>query len=75
LLVPPSRPAELAVAIGQAVTSPELLLEIGRRARQIFEERYTQERMLSCYHQLYVSSLKEIDSAYSVSPILSSINR
>jgi glycosyltransferase involved in cell wall biosynthesis len=75
LLVPPSRPAELAVAIGQAVTSPELLLEIGRRARQIFEERYTQERMLSCYHQLYVSSLKEIDSAYSVSPLLSSTNR
>jgi glycosyltransferase involved in cell wall biosynthesis len=75
LLVSPRRPNELSVAISQAVGCPDLLAEMGQRAKRIFEERYTQERMLSCYHQLYVSSLKEIDSAYSVSPILSSINR
>lgn len=75
LLVAPMKPAELASAIQRAVDDPQLCAHLGRCAREIFEQRYTQEQMLSAYHQLYVNLFKEIDSANSISPVLSSTYR
>jgi len=75
LLVAPKQPAELAQAIREAYGNPVLRASLGRRAQEIFDENYTQEKMLSSYHQLYLSLLKEIDSAHTVSPILSSTHR
>jgi glycosyltransferase involved in cell wall biosynthesis len=74
-LAAPRRPEDLAILIRQAFHNPSLRAGLGCRAREIFEERYTQEKMLTCYHQLYLTLLKEFDSAHPVSPILSSTHR
>ena len=51
---PPGDAAALAGAIRRLVTAPELRERLGRRAREIYVERYTADRMtdgtLAVYH-------------------------
>jgi glycosyltransferase involved in cell wall biosynthesis len=75
LVVPPKQPALLADAICELVNNPSRRESLRRRARGIYAEKYTQDRMLSGYHKLYTGLLKEIEGAQSVSPVLSSSHR
>ncbi|MCC6366066.1 MAG: glycosyltransferase family 4 protein [Bryobacterales bacterium] len=75
LLVAPKQPAQLAAAITKLADDDALRGQLGMSARRIYEQRYTQERMLAGYHELYLESLKELSSAQTISPVLSSTNR
>ncbi|MCC6395223.1 MAG: glycosyltransferase family 4 protein [Bryobacterales bacterium] len=75
LLVAPKQPAQLAAAITKLVDDEALRSQLGMSARRIYEQRYTQERMLAGYHGLYLESLKELSSAQTISPVLSSADR
>jgi glycogen(starch) synthase len=46
LLVPPDDPAALAAAVEELARDPELRARMGRRARQRYEERFSQPRMV-----------------------------
>ena len=56
-LVPPANPAALADAIQQFARDPALRAHLARGARALFEARYTEERMLNEYRQLYLELL------------------
>jgi glycosyltransferase involved in cell wall biosynthesis/ribosomal protein S18 acetylase RimI-like enzyme len=58
-LVPPANPTALADAIEQLAHDPELMRNLGTAARALFETRYTEERMLNEYRQLYLSLLEQ----------------
>jgi glycosyltransferase involved in cell wall biosynthesis len=75
LLVPPKQPARLAAAITKLAEDEALRGRLGMPARRIYEQRYTLERMLAGYHRLYLESLKDLSSAQTISPLLSSTNR
>lgn len=74
-LVSPKSALRLAEAIRELSKNSVLRETLRRRAKNIYSERYTQEQMLSGYHQLYTQLIKEHESAQSVSAILSSIHR
>lgn len=75
LLVSPGQPVQLAAAITTLSNDEVLREQLGISARRIYEQRYTQERMLEGYHRLYAESLKELSNAQTLSPVLSSIDR
>ncbi|HUQ93357.1 MAG TPA: glycosyltransferase family 4 protein [Bryobacteraceae bacterium] len=75
LLVPPMQPRELAAAIGRLAVDRVLCEALGASARKLYLRHYTHGRMLDGYHKLYVQLLKELQSARSVSPVLSSLDR
>ena len=52
-LVPPADAAALCEAILQVWRDPALMDRLGASARALFESRYTEERMLNSYRQLY----------------------
>jgi ribosomal protein S18 acetylase RimI-like enzyme len=58
-LVPPGDAHALCAAITQFARKPELAAHLGRAARELFESRYTEERMLSAYRRLYFDLLVE----------------
>jgi ribosomal protein S18 acetylase RimI-like enzyme len=54
-LVPPADPAALAEAIQQVAHDPALMAHLASAAHSLFESRYTEDRMLNEYRQLYFS--------------------
>jgi glycosyltransferase involved in cell wall biosynthesis/ribosomal protein S18 acetylase RimI-like enzyme len=54
-LVPPANPAALAEAIQQVAHDPALMAHLASAAQSLFESRYTEDRMLNEYRQLYLS--------------------
>jgi glycosyltransferase involved in cell wall biosynthesis len=52
-LVPPGDAAALAAAMLELIESPEAAAEMGRAARRAVAERFSLERMVSRYEQLY----------------------
>lgn len=75
LLVPPRKPAELAEAILALAADESRRRSLGAAARRLYGQRYTQDRMLSGYHQLYLELLEENERARPVSTVLPSPNR
>src|SRR5215510_7887197 len=53
LLVPPSDPQAMAMAIGALLSAPTRARRLGEAARQTINERYSMERMVSATEQLY----------------------
>jgi glycosyltransferase involved in cell wall biosynthesis len=58
LLVSPGEPRALAQAITHSLEDPGLRSKLGNNARKVFESRYTEQRMLDSYMQLYLDLLK-----------------
>jgi glycogen synthase len=54
----PGDPAALATAIRRLATSPELRDRFGRRSREIYEERYTAERMADGTLDVYRAAVR-----------------
>jgi len=54
-LVPPADPVALAEAIQEFAGDPALRAHLAASARSLFEARYTEDRMLNAYRQLYLS--------------------
>lgn len=59
VLVPPKDPGALAEAIIRLYSNPQLRERLGSEARRVFEERYTEERMLQAYMDLYSMLFRE----------------
>jgi glycosyltransferase involved in cell wall biosynthesis/ribosomal protein S18 acetylase RimI-like enzyme len=57
-LVPPADPRALAEAIQQFAHDPALRARLAAGARALFESRYTEDRMLNEYRQLYLGLLE-----------------
>jgi glycosyltransferase involved in cell wall biosynthesis/ribosomal protein S18 acetylase RimI-like enzyme len=58
LLVPPANSAALAGAIQRLASDPALIARLAAAARSLFEDRYTEDRMLKSYRQLYLRLLE-----------------
>jgi glycosyltransferase involved in cell wall biosynthesis len=58
LLVPPSDPAALARAIGDLLSDESKALRIGHNARARLTSRFTVDRMIERYQELYLSHLE-----------------
>jgi glycosyltransferase involved in cell wall biosynthesis len=58
-LVPPADATALSEAILRVAQDPGLMSSLGTSARALFESRYTEDRMLSTYKQLYVDLLNQ----------------
>ncbi|MDH7578547.1 MAG: glycosyltransferase family 4 protein [Bacillota bacterium] len=67
LLVPSKDPGALAEAITSLLRDPELMQRLGSRAREVYLERYTEERMLMDYINTYkkVYEAKKSNGAFS----------
>jgi glycosyltransferase involved in cell wall biosynthesis len=63
LLVAPGDPEALAAALRSLIDAPERAAAIGRAARADVQQRYSFDRMVSSFEQLYLSGLRT-----SVSP-------
>ena len=74
-LVPPGGVPQLAAEITRLAADPVERNALGGRARAIYLEQYTLDRMLSEYHNLYKELFEEFEYAQSVSPLLSSTHR
>ncbi|MBS1829594.1 MAG: glycosyltransferase family 4 protein [Acidobacteria bacterium] len=74
-LVAPGAPKQLAAEITRLAMDKQLRNALGGRARAIYLEEYTLDRMLNEYHNLYKGLFEEFDYAQSVSPLLSSTHR
>jgi len=57
-LVPPGNVPALLEAILELARDPALMARLGSNARVLFESRYTEDKMLSAYKQLYSNLLK-----------------
>jgi glycosyltransferase involved in cell wall biosynthesis len=57
LLVPPDDEQALAVAILRLLSDPDTAVRLGRAARATIEERYSFDRMIAAFEQLYTSEL------------------
>lgn len=55
LLVPPSTPIIMAHAVLQTMRNPEAVERMREAGRRIFRERFTLERMVSAYEDLYAT--------------------
>jgi hypothetical protein len=57
--VSPADAPDLCEAILQIAPDADLMARLGTNARTLFEARYTEERMLSAYKQMYFDLLRE----------------
>jgi glycosyltransferase involved in cell wall biosynthesis len=74
-IVPPGAPPQLGDAIVQLAADPESRRLLAARARQIYLDHYTLDRMLGDYYALYKELFEEFEHAQPISPILSSTHR
>lgn len=74
-LVAPGATNQLASEIARLAKDPQARERLSGRAREIYLEEYTLDRMLNEYHNLYKGLFEEFDHAQSVSPLLSSTHR
>ncbi|MBL8177151.1 MAG: glycosyltransferase family 4 protein [Bryobacterales bacterium] len=74
-LVSAGCPEQLGRAIATLAGLPETRRALGQRAREIYLENYTLDRMLSQYHTLYEQLFEELEDAHTVPTILSSSHR
>jgi glycosyltransferase involved in cell wall biosynthesis len=58
LLIEPDQPEQLAHAIGQLLTDQQLATRIGTAARTDVVQRYSFERMVTAFEDLYLASLR-----------------
>src|SRR5262249_52607189 len=58
-LVPPADANALNEAILHLARDPAAMADLGNNARSVFEDHYTEGRMLAAYRQLYVDLLKQ----------------
>jgi len=58
LLVPPKDPLVLSEAILYLIENPSVARKLAVRARQIYEQNYTEEKMLQKYKQEYLRLIK-----------------
>jgi glycosyltransferase involved in cell wall biosynthesis/ribosomal protein S18 acetylase RimI-like enzyme len=58
-LVPPANAEALAEAIGELKQRPDLRDGLASEARALFQERYTEERMLESYRRVYLELIRE----------------
>ena len=58
-LVPPADAPALCEAILRVSQNPALMARLGAKAQVLFESKYTEERMLNDYKQLYFDLLEE----------------
>jgi ribosomal protein S18 acetylase RimI-like enzyme len=58
VIVPPADPKALCAAILQLAQDPGRMARLGTGGRALFESRYTEERMLTAYQQLYFDLLE-----------------
>ena len=65
-LVPPANAKALAEAIQQFARDPLQMAHLAEGARALFESRYTEDRMLDSYRQLYLDLLKQKSRASTV---------
>jgi glycosyltransferase involved in cell wall biosynthesis len=75
ILVEPMRPDRLVEAIVRLATDANLRASIGCRAREVFLGRYTHQRMLSGYHDLYLALLEDTKGAQRISAVLPAHDR
>lgn len=59
LLVPPKRPRQLAEAILDLAKNPKIRMQLGRGAKQAFEQRFTKGQMLQAYENIYDSLMRQ----------------
>lgn len=57
-LVPPADANAICAAVLRVARDPALMARLGTSARTLFERRYTEDRMLNSYRQLYFDLLK-----------------
>lgn len=55
LLVPPADPAALAAAVNRLLDDPALAARLAARARETIPPRFTMEKMIAGYEELYAS--------------------
>jgi glycosyltransferase involved in cell wall biosynthesis len=67
-VVPPAEPERLARAIETIRDDPALGLELGSAARENVEQRFTVERMVNAYQDLYLECLAETDGTKQECP-------
>jgi glycosyltransferase involved in cell wall biosynthesis/ribosomal protein S18 acetylase RimI-like enzyme len=67
-LVPPANPVALAEAIQELARDPALRARLAEAARRLFEARYTEDRMLNAYRQLYLSLLEPKPPVHRLDP-------
>ncbi len=53
LLVPPDDPVALAEALAELISSPEVRTQMGRRGRDLYEERFTVDAMVAGAEAVY----------------------
>ncbi|MCX5843972.1 MAG: glycosyltransferase family 4 protein [Deltaproteobacteria bacterium] len=54
-IVPPNNPEQLVKVIREAYSNPQLLAEMGRRARKVAEKKYSYESILNSFQKLFNS--------------------
>jgi colanic acid biosynthesis glycosyl transferase WcaI len=54
-IVPPDNPAQLVKVIREAYSNPQLLAEMGERARKVAENKYSYENILNSFQKLFNS--------------------
>jgi glycosyltransferase involved in cell wall biosynthesis len=65
LLVPPDDAGALATALRRLLTRPELARRLGESARMQVRQRYSFERMVAAFEELYTAGLaaRQVPSA------------
>jgi L-malate glycosyltransferase len=62
LLVPSNEPQEMAAAILKLINRPELAAKLAQQAKEDFEQRFTYEKMLGAYLEIYKDELFKAES-------------
>jgi glycosyltransferase involved in cell wall biosynthesis len=58
VLVPPGDPEALALAVASLIDNPAEAAALGRAARREVQQRYSFDRMKTCFEDLYLSALR-----------------
>lgn len=64
LLVPPEDPGALSQAILKGLSNKETLKDMGKKAKRLFEERFTVDKMVKLHEEIYEDIVGKITSSY-----------